>query len=45
MNGVGGLMILALGLGLLEIKQLRTASLLPALALVVALYYVGLLFV
>lgn len=44
-NGVGGLMILALGLGLLEIKQLRTASLLPALALVVALYYVGLLFV
>lgn len=44
-NGVGGLMILALGLGLLEIKQLRTASLLPALALVVVLYYVGLLFV
>lgn len=44
-NGVGGLLILALGLGLLEIKQLRTASLLPSLALVVVLYYVALLFV
>lgn len=43
-NGVGGLLILALGLGLLEIKQLRTASLLPSLALVVVLYYLWLLF-
>ena len=43
-NGVGGLMIVGLGFGLLEIKRLRVASLLPALVLVVALYYVGLLF-
>lgn len=34
-NGVGGLMIIALGLGLLDIKRLRVASLLPALLLVV----------
>ncbi len=43
-NGVGGLMIMGLGFGLLEIKKLRVASLLPALVLVVVLYYVGLLF-
>ncbi len=43
-NGVGGLMILGLGLGLLEIKRLRVASLLPALALVVVFYYLGQLF-
>ncbi len=43
-NGVGGLMIMGLGFGLLEIKKLRVASLLPALVLVVMLYYVGLLF-
>lgn len=44
-NGVGGLLIVALGLGLLDIKRVRTASLLPALALVVVFYYVGRLFV
>jgi uncharacterized membrane protein YqgA involved in biofilm formation len=43
-NGVGGLMIIGLGLGLLEIKRVQVASLLPALVLVVGLYYVGLLF-
>lgn len=37
-NGVGGLMIVALGLGLLDIKKLRVASLLPALLVVVVLY-------
>lgn len=40
-NGVGGLMIIALGLGLLEIKRLRVASLLPALALVLLFFAVG----
>ncbi len=43
-NGVGGLMIMGLGFGLLEIKRLRIASMLPALFLVVGLYYLGLLF-
>ena len=37
-NGVGGLMIVALGFALLDIKKLRVASLLPALGLVVILY-------
>lgn len=40
-NGVGGLMILALGLGLLDIKRLRVASLLPALLLVVLFYEIA----
>ncbi len=40
-NGVGGLMIVGLGFNLLEIKRLRVASLLPSLALVVGLYYLG----
>ena len=40
-NGVGGLMIIALGLGLLDIKRLRVASLLPALVLVVLFYAVA----
>jgi len=44
-NGVGGLLVVALGLGLLEIKRLRVADLLPSLALVIVLYYLGLLFV
>ncbi|MDQ3398941.1 MAG: DUF554 domain-containing protein [Deinococcota bacterium] len=43
-NGVGGLMILGLGFGLLDIKRLRVASLLPALVLVIALYELALLF-
>ena len=43
-NGVGGLMIVGLGFNLLEIKRFRVASLLPSLALVVALYYLGLRF-
>lgn len=42
-NGVGGLMIVGLGLGLLEIKRLRVASMLPALLLAVALYHLGVL--
>lgn len=40
-NGVGGLMIIALGLGLLDVKRLRVAALLPALVLVVVLYAVA----
>lgn len=43
-NGVGGLMIVALGFNLLDIKRLRVASMLPSLVLVVGLYYLGLLF-
>jgi uncharacterized membrane protein YqgA involved in biofilm formation len=43
-NGVGGLMIIALGIGLLDIKKLRVASLLPALLLVVVLYQLAALF-
>jgi uncharacterized membrane protein YqgA involved in biofilm formation len=43
-NGVGGLMILGLGFGLLEIKRLRVASLLPGLLIVILLYHLGLLF-
>lgn len=43
-NGVGGLLIVALGLGLLDIKRVRTAALLPSLVLVVAFYYLVLLF-
>jgi uncharacterized membrane protein YqgA involved in biofilm formation len=43
-NGVGGLMILGIGFGLLDIKKLRVASLLPALFLVVAFYHLGRLF-
>lgn len=41
LNGVGGLMILGLGFGLLEIKRLRVASLLPALLLAPLVYWVG----
>src|SRR5690606_21365289 len=40
-NGVGGLMIVALGLALLDIKKLRVASLLPALGLVVIFNWLG----
>jgi uncharacterized membrane protein YqgA involved in biofilm formation len=43
-NGVGGLMIIALGIGLLDIKKLRVASLLPALLIVVVLYQLAALF-
>src|SRR5690606_11811806 len=43
-NGVGGVMIVALGLGLLDIKRLRVASVLPALLLVLLFYWVGGLF-
>lgn len=45
MNGVGGLMVMGLGLALLEIKRLRVASMLPALPLVVVIYYLGLLLI
>lgn len=40
-NGVGGLMIVALGLGLLEIKRLKVAAMLPALPLAVIFYLVA----
>ncbi|HRP47988.1 MAG TPA: DUF554 family protein, partial [Trueperaceae bacterium] len=40
-NGVGGLMIIALGLGLLEIKRLKVAAMLPALPLAVIFYLVA----
>lgn len=43
-NGVGGIMIVGLGFNLLELRRIRVASLLPSLALVVALYYLGLTF-
>ncbi len=43
-NGVGGLMIIALGLGLLDVKRLRVASMLPSLVLVVLFYWLGGLF-
>ena len=43
-NGDGGIMIVGLGINLLELKRVRVASLLPSLALVVALYYLGLTF-
>ncbi|MBX3140133.1 MAG: DUF554 domain-containing protein [Trueperaceae bacterium] len=39
-NGVGGLMIVALGLGLLDVKRLRVAAMLPALPLAVLFYWV-----
>ena len=38
-NGVGGLMILGLGLGLLDLVKIRVASMLPALLLVVPLWW------
>ncbi len=37
-NGTGGIMIIALGLGLLGIKKIRVASMLPSLVLVVVLH-------
>ncbi len=40
-NGVGGLMIVALGLGLLEIKRLKVAAMLPALPLAVLFYWLA----
>lgn len=40
-NGVGGLMIVALGLNLLDIKRLRTAAMLPSLLVVLVLYAVA----
>jgi len=40
-NGVGGLMIVALGLGLLEIKRLKVAAMLPALPLAILFYWVA----
>jgi uncharacterized membrane protein YqgA involved in biofilm formation len=43
-NGVGGLMIIGLGLGLLEIRRLRIGSMLPALPLAVLLYQLVRLF-
>jgi uncharacterized membrane protein YqgA involved in biofilm formation len=36
-------MIIGLGVNLLELKRIRVGSLLPALVLIVALYYLGLL--
>lgn len=42
LTGVGGLMILGIGLRLLDIKQIRVASMLPAFVLVVVFYRIGL---
>lgn len=41
MTGVGGLMILGIGLGLLEIAKIRVASFLPAIALAPILYWLA----
>lgn len=43
-NGVGGLMIIGLGLGLLDVVKVRVASMLPALVLVLPLWALGRLF-
>ncbi len=43
-NGVGGLLIIALGFGLLDIKRLKVAAMLPALPLAVLFYWVAGLF-
>lgn len=40
-NGVGGLMIIGLGLGLLDVVKVRVASMLPALLLVIPLWVLG----
>ena len=40
-NGVGGLIIVALGLTLLDLKRMAVASMLPALPLVVLLYEIA----
>ena len=40
-NGVGGLLIMGLGIDLLQLRRIRTAALLPALPLVVVLYWLG----
>jgi uncharacterized membrane protein YqgA involved in biofilm formation len=38
MSGIGGVLIVGLALGLLELKRIRVAALLPALALAPLLY-------
>ena len=38
LNGVGGLMIVALGVSLLDLRRMAVASMLPALPLIVVLY-------
>lgn len=43
-NGVGGLMIIGLGLGLLDVVKVRVASMLPALVVAVPLWALGRLF-
>lgn len=43
-NGVGGLMIMAIGFGLMDIKRMRVASMLPALVLAPLLYWLGSIF-
>lgn len=43
-NGVGGLMIMAIGFGLMDIRRMRVASMLPALVLAPLLYWLGSLF-
>jgi uncharacterized membrane protein YqgA involved in biofilm formation len=40
-TGVGGLIILGLGLNLLQVSQIRLASLLPALFLAPLVYWIG----
>lgn len=43
-TSVGGLLIVAIGLNLLKIKEIRIANLMPALFLVVVIYYISQLF-
>lgn len=43
-TSVGGLLIVAIGLNLLKIKEIRVANLMPALLLVVLIYYAFQLF-
>ncbi len=44
-TGIGGLMILGLGINLLELRRIRVASFLPALALAPLAYWVATLFI
>ena len=43
-TAVGGLLIVSIGLNLLKIKQIRIANLMPAILVIVVLYYIYLLF-
>ncbi len=40
-NGVGGVLVLAIGINMLEMAEIRIANLLPAIFAVLALVYMG----